>query len=239
MALEEFRKKFSKAMMELTGTFVLVLTIQLSAATPALAPFAIALALLSAIYAGAPISGAHYNPAISLSVFARGKLGLQDLLTYWLFQTAGGVLGALTGGLIAGSLTALAVGPGFHFVQAFLAELVFTTVLCFVVLATATSSRVAGNGYFGAAIAFVVFAGAATVGRVSGGGFNPAVTLGLGLVKHFWKLPYMLWCVLAQLSGGLLGAFLFYVVDPEEFAHFSDEAHGLVDEARALLPSRS
>ena len=56
------------------------------------------------------------------------------------------------------------------------AEFLYTFALVFVILNVATSEATAGNGYYGAAIAFVVLAGALTVGGISGGSFNPAVT---------------------------------------------------------------
>lgn len=83
-----------------------------------------------------------------------------------------------------------------------------------------------------------MFVGAVAVGPISGGAFNPAVALGLGLVKHFWKIGYLLWVVLANLLGGIAGAACFYIVAPDEFAHFGEEAHGLMGEARSLLPSQ-
>ena len=56
------------------------------------------------------------------------------------------------------------------------AEFLYTFALVFVILNVATSEVTEGNDYYGAAIAFVVFAGALTVGEISGGSFNPAVT---------------------------------------------------------------
>ena len=60
--------------------------------------------------------------------------------------------------------------------QALGAEFLYTFALVFVILNVATSEATEGNGYYGAAIAFVVLAGALTVGGISGGSFNPAVT---------------------------------------------------------------
>ena len=60
--------------------------------------------------------------------------------------------------------------------QALGAEFLYTFALVFVILNVATSEATEGNGYYGAAIAFVVLAGALTVGEFSGGSFNPAVT---------------------------------------------------------------
>lgn len=136
--------------MELIGAAALVLTIQITVSNGlSAAPLAIALVLTAAIYAGFPISGGHYNPAISFAVFARGKLPLDEMLTYWVFQVAGGTGGALLGAIIGGKFTSLTIGDGYHFLQAFLVEFVFTALLCFVVLAVATNSKVEGNSYYG------------------------------------------------------------------------------------------
>lgn len=150
MALEEFRVRFGKAMTELIGTAMLVMTIQLSVANElTTAPIVIGLVLVALVYAGFPISGAHFNPAISLAVFLRGKITLNEMLLYWIFQVGGGVLGALLGGLIIGKFATLAVGVGYSVLQAFLAEFVFTALLCFTVLAVATNSKAEGNSYYG------------------------------------------------------------------------------------------
>lgn len=150
MALEEFRVRFGKAMMELVGTAMLVMTIQLSVAnTIPAAAFVIGLVLVALVFAGGPVSGAHYNPAISLAVFLRGKINLHEMLVYWIFQIGGGLLGALLGGVIVGKFADISIGPGYNFLQAFLAELVFTALLCFVVLGVATNSKAEGNSYYG------------------------------------------------------------------------------------------
>lgn len=78
------------------------------------------------------------------------------------------------------------------------------------------------------AIGLVVLVGAATVGPVSGGAFNPAVALGLVLVKHFWRLGYVIWVVLAELLGALGGAMIFYLCVPDEFEHVGEEARNLL-----------
>lgn len=216
--MSDFRARFGKASMELLGTAILVLTIQLAVANASsLAPLAIGGVLMTIVYAGGPISGAHYNPAVSLAIFVRGKMSLHEMAVYWLFQIGGGYLGGLLGGIIANSFAIISLGDGFGTTQALLGEVVFTLILCFVVLAVATNSKVADNHYYGAAIGLVVLVGAFTVGPISGGAFNPAVALGLCLSKGFANLSYVLAVVVANLLGGLAAAACFYVVAPDEF----------------------
>ena len=217
--LEEFRTQFGKALMEAIGTMVLLLTIQLSADAPSSdkAPMAIGVVLAAIIYAGAPISGAHYNPAVSLAVMLRGKQSLGDMLLYWIFQLLGGTCGAWIGMIISGTAVNISNGAKFAPYQAFLAEVCFAFILCFVVLGTATNSKTTGNGFYGAAIGLTVTAGAVSVGQESGGAFNPAVALGLSIVKGFDRFTYCVTTAMADLLGGAIAAGAFYMVAPDQF----------------------
>lgn len=150
MALQEFRLRFGKFMMEFIGTLLFVLTIQIAVSGAiSAAAFAIGLSLVVLVYVGGPISGGHYNPAISLCIFARGKMSMKEMLMYWLFQVCGAIVGALLGGVIVGKFVTLSLGDGYFLLQAFLAELCFTAFLCFTVLGVATNSKVDGNMYYG------------------------------------------------------------------------------------------
>jgi aquaporin Z len=195
----------------------LLFTIQVSAGKP-LAPLAIGGILITLVYAGGPISGGHYNPAVSLAVQLRGKLSLHELILYWLFQLLGGYLGALVGGIVAGGrFGEVTVGKEVSTTQAFLAELVFTFILCLVVLCVATHSKAATiyNSYYGAAIGLVVAAGTVAVGPVSGAAFNPAVVLGLAITKVHMT-GYTITVVVANLLGGVAAAAAFFMVAPGE-----------------------
>eukprot|EP00172_Hildenbrandia_rubra_P002638 Plantae.Rhodophyta-Hildenbrandia_rubra.ctg3635.p1 GENE.Plantae.Rhodophyta-Hildenbrandia_rubra.ctg3635~~Plantae.Rhodophyta-Hildenbrandia_rubra.ctg3635.p1 ORF type:complete len:243 (+),score=49.02 Plantae.Rhodophyta-Hildenbrandia_rubra.ctg3635:147-875(+) len=241
MALEEFRSKFGKLLMELVGAFVLTLTIQAALVGKVEAPaLAIGVAFAIAIYIGGPISGGHYNPAITLAVFLRGKISANEGLLYWLFQILGAILGALVGLLVTGGAWVPTVGPHHNIVQAFLAEMIFTAILALAFLATATSSKVENNQYYGAAVGLTAFVAASSIAHVSGAVLNPAVSIGLYLAKGaLHKVVYILWIILAQLVGAVLGACAFYLVDPEEFSHFASEAHGMLDERRGLISGQS
>lgn len=147
------------------------------------APFAIGLSLALLVYMGGHLSGAHYNPAVSLALVVRGKLSFFDFLPYLIAQITGAFVGAamvlaLTG-KVFGPLPAEGVDP----VRAMLAEALFTCLLCLVVLHTATVAKVEGNSYYGLAIGGSVTVGAICVGPISGAALNPAVALGPAVVR--------------------------------------------------------
>ena len=202
-----------KLIVEAIGTFFLVLTIGQVVLEPgagALAPLAIGAALMVMVYAGGHISGGHYNPAVTLGVFLRGRASAAELGGYWIAQLLGAVFAALVTDYLKPDsvLTAgeLAVGP------AFVAEFLFTFALVYVVLNVATARGTSGNSYFGLAIGFTVLVGAYSVGAISGGAFNPAVAvgitvLGLSAASSLWVL------IVADLLGGAAAALLFNALD--------------------------
>jgi hypothetical protein len=84
-----------KYVTEFIGTFGLVFTVGCAVMSGSpLAPLAIGAALMVFIYAGGHISGGHYNPAVTLGVFLRGKLPRSDVGPYWIAQLAGAFLAA-------------------------------------------------------------------------------------------------------------------------------------------------
>lgn len=168
---------------ELVGTFFLVFVVGMAAISgTAAAPLAIGSTLMVMVYMGGHVSGAHYNPAVSVGVFLRGKLEAGDLVPYLVAQLAGGVLAGLAVLVIAGDTFAPAPAADAGLVPVLLAEILFTFALVLVILAVATHPDTEGNSYYGLAIGFTVAAGAWAVGPVSGGVFNPAVGLGPILV---------------------------------------------------------
>jgi aquaporin Z len=209
-----------KYLMELIGTFFLVLTVGctiIGAANNMIPPLAIGAALMVMIYAGGHISGGHYNPAVTLGVWLRGKCETADVIPYWISQFLGASLAAMATGVLKANtpVTALAMTPG----PGFLAEFLFTFALVFVVLNSATSKDTTGNSFYGLAIGFTVMVGAYAVGAISGAAFNPAVAFAaclLGLVA--WK---SLWIyIFANLLSGALAAWVFRVLNPEDVERF-------------------
>ena len=206
-----------KAMMELVGAFFLVLVIGLCVIAPGaggMAPVAIGAMLMVMVYAGGPISGGHYNPAVTLAVWLRGKCSADDARAYVIAQLIGAALAAGVVGILKHGSLVVAMSP--RPVPALLAETLFTFALAFVVLSVATAKKSAGNSYFGLAIGLTVTASAYAAGGISGGVFNPAVALGVTLMGLI--APGSLWIfLLANLAGGALAARVFRLVNPDEF----------------------
>ena len=87
----------AKFLTEFIGTFFLVFTIGLTVIAPGagdLAPLAIGAALMVMIFAGGHVSGAHYNPAVTLAVFIRGRCTAADVMSYWIAQVLGAAVAA-------------------------------------------------------------------------------------------------------------------------------------------------
>src|SRR3989442_7418594 len=103
----------NKYLTELIGTFFLVLTVGMASGD--LAPLAIGSVLMVMIYAGGHISGGHFNPAVTLAAFVRGRCPKSDVAPYLVAQVGGAALSALTVSLLKGdagnSARAINIGP--------------------------------------------------------------------------------------------------------------------------------
>ena len=205
-----------KYIVEFIGTFFLVFVIGLCVLDPGaatLAPLAIGSILMVMVYAGGYISGAHYNPAVTLGVWLRGKCELKDAFCYIIAQ----ILAALTASLLVLKLKAGSGIPAanFNVSHALIAEFIFTFALVYVVLNVATSKKTAGNSYYGLAIGFTVMSSAYAIGNISGCAINPAVAVGL-TVMGLSKLSNLWVFIVANFAAGALAAGVFKTINPEE-----------------------
>src|SRR3954466_15358193 len=129
----------NKYIAEFIGTFFLVLTFGctvIPAATGVVAPLAIGAALMVMVYAGGHVSGAHFNPAVTLAVFVRGRCEARDVIPYWIAQLAAGVLAALVAMFLVGkSGTPMEIK---NVPAALVAEFLYTFALAYVVVNSAT-----------------------------------------------------------------------------------------------------
>ena len=204
-----------KYLTEFIGTFFLVLTIGLVVtAGSQLAPIAIGLSLMIMVYMGGHVSGAHYNPAVSLAALIRGALPAAEFVPYVLSQIAGALVAALAVNLMTGQTFAPQPGATVGTLAMLLAEILYTFALALVVLNVATSAKTQGNSYYGLAIGLTVTVGAFAVGGISCGAFNPAVgigptvinaTMGGGTWRYLWLY------LVGPFAGAILAALVFRV----------------------------
>jgi aquaporin Z len=205
-----------KFLVEFIGTFFLAMTVGMTvigAAAGALAPVAIGSALMIMVYAGGHVSGGHYNPAVTLAVWLRGRFATADVLPYWISQ----ILGALAASAVVLFLKgdSMASPAEIKAEPALIAEFLGTFALCYVVLNVATAKATAGNSNYGLAIGFTVMVMAYSLGGVSGGAFNPAVATGI-TVMHLEKAANFWIYLLGNLGGGAVAALTFKFVNPED-----------------------
>jgi len=176
-----------KYIVEFIGTFFLVLTVVLTVNGTAghMAPLAIGSILMVMIFAGGHISGGHFNPAVTLGVWIRGRCETADVPGYVIAQILGGVLASFIGKYLLDFIpgtSGINSGGAFDFVGGAVAEFLGTFALVWTVLHTATAKGTEGNSFYGIAIGFTVMACAYGLGGVTGGAFNPAVATGISVI---------------------------------------------------------
>lgn len=197
-----------KLFIELFGTYFLVLIIGLSSGNP----IAVGFGLMILVYCGAHVSGAHYNPAVTLAMLVQKEISPLDSVKYFLSQTLGSTLAALS---ICLMNTNMQVQPvlGDSIYPIFFSEIIFTFLLVFVILNVATHPNLKGNSFYGLAIGLTVMAGIFSVGPISGAVFNPAVSLGpsiIDIVTGNGISHYFLWYyIVFPLIGSILAVLSF------------------------------
>jgi len=216
----------SRLVSEFLGTYMLVLTVGLNVIGGSKAPvWSIAASLMCMIFALGSCSGAHFNPAVSVAISfsGRGKISSADMSKYIGAQLVGGILASITYTIMEkGAVFPLQPGAGHTWISAYLAEMVFTFLLCFVVLSVATVENVLTN-FFGLAIGSCVTAGGYAIGAVSGGSLNPAVSTGIALssLAGGHGIFHLFLYIIFELLGAVLAAVLFKVTHESEYNKMS------------------
>jgi aquaporin Z len=217
MVSKESRHKYAA---EIMGTFMLVFTASLvtelgkqggdASATALFGPTSIGCMLMVMIYALGPISGGHFNPAVSFAMLVQSRAPPQTMIIYMIVQLASGCLAGLSSNILFGANPELQpnyddFGATNAFFGSLVVEFMFTFMLCFVAL-NCSSKALEKKTYHGVAIGFVIIAGGYGGGKISGGAFNPAVVFGLakfGFVNIFLVPAY---CG-SELAGALFAVF--------------------------------
>jgi len=224
--LNAFGHKTAPYAIEFMGTFYLVLAVgcvaRATAPDPDFGGLAVGSTLMVLVFLGGHISGAHYNPAVTLGVWMAGhtELTFGKLFGYWIVQFFGGFLGGVCAKSLTNVTVVLAPGPNATDRQAVSAEMLWTFILVTVVLNVATTKVSKANSYFGLGIGFTVMAGAYSVGNISGAVFNPAV--GTGIVGA-WTIysdgyTHKLWIYfVGPFIGASAASLYFRITNPQEY----------------------
>ena len=141
----------------------------------------------------------------------RGRCPASDVVPYWVSQVLGAMVAAFVAMFLVGRPSGAPLSPPVG--PAFVAEFLFALALVYVVLNVATAKGTAGNSFYGLAIGFTVLTGAFAVGGVSGGAFNPAVAVGVGIMGLVSMTS--IWIhIVANLLGGAAAAAAFLTINP-------------------------
>lgn len=179
---------------------------------------AFGLAVMMMAYTVGPVSGAHLNPAVSLSLLSAGKISPLHFGIAVVAQIVGAILGvsvvymiasAQPDYAVAGGIAANSVATGFNVSVAIIAEMVATFLLCFVVLNTTNHNFPAGFG--GLVAGLTLTAGIMVIGPITNAAINP--TRALATAVYDTATMSELWIfVVGPFAGALLAAIVYKVV---------------------------
>jgi MIP family channel proteins len=210
---------FKKSLAEFIGTFTLVFagcgSLMVAerfpgTLAPSVIPVVFGLAVAVMIYAVGHISGAHFNPAVTLAFAAARHFPFNEVLAYWAAQLTGAfsALAILVtilplGQTFGATLPRVAFGPAIAW------EVILTFFLMFVIVAVATDTRAVGT-MAGAAIGGTVMLAAWVGGPVTGASMNPARSLAPAIFAG--RLDVMGIYILGPCLGAVLAALLYEAI---------------------------
>jgi glycerol uptake facilitator protein len=178
--------------------------------------FGLAIAIMAYVFGH--ISGTHINPAVSIAMWATGRLPAMDTIYYIVAQLIGASLASLSVVFLWGSLAtgngygSTTMGPGVNYLQAIGLEAVATFFLVLAIMGTAVDKR-APAGFAGLAIGLTAALGIMSTGNLTGASLNPARTFGPYLAStlfsgqnFWWQFPIY---IIGPIVGALAAAFLY------------------------------
>jgi aquaporin NIP len=160
------------------------------------------------------ISGAHFNPAVTIAFAVTRHFPWREVVYYVFAQLLGAVVGALTLQLLFGSVAGLGVTlPSGSVLQSFWLEILLSAVLMFVIISVATDTKAVGTPA-ALAIGFTVALDALWGGPISGASMNPARSFGPALIAGVWEHQWLYW--LAPIIGAVIGALIYqWIREPQ------------------------
>jgi aquaporin Z len=199
---------------EFVGTFILVLSVVCAGAQPAqaaLAPFAVVGVITGLIFAFGHISGAIFNPAVSIALILRGRLGVQEALEFAVAQLLAAIAASLTGRVLYGVSIAPSISAPLavaNWLRAALSEVLWTGIIVTMVLHAGTTKAMEGNDVAPVAIMMAVFGCIVCASGASAAGFNPAACTGMWLAKAMTGGGFSAYHVSLYFVGPIVGSVL-------------------------------
>lgn len=206
-----------EAIAEGIGTFILVFAgtgavmvnqISGGAVTHLGISFVFGAVVAALIYTLGHLSGAHFNPAVTLAFWASGFFPKRRVLPYILAQSAGAITASAVLLLALGSVANLGATLPLNgnWLQSLILETILTFVLMFVILGSGLDRR-APIGFAGLAIGLTVGVEAAFMGPITGASMNPVRSLGPAFVGGMWQHHWVYW--VAPILGAQLAVLVY------------------------------
>jgi len=175
---------------------------------------ATAAGLFAIILMFGPVSGGHFNPAISIGFWVTKRIGTIEVFLYWAAQILGGIAAAflLKGIIPQETWRAVALGTpelvrDFSTLSAMLLEAVASFFLVLVFFATSVDERGAFRSIAGFGIGLTITLGILVIAPFTGAAMNPARALGPALASNHWTNWGVYW--IGPLAGGFLAGLLY------------------------------
>lgn len=181
------------------------------------------LAITGVVAAVGGISGAHVNPAVTISLAAIGNIGWNDVPGYIVSQLTGSLVAVLVAGALLGDVANLGAclpGAGITEGAALITEIVLTFFLMFVIASVATDPGSAGRGMAPLVIGLTVTVNILVGGPLSGAAMNPARWFGPAVIGSNYTAAWIY--LVGPLVGAGLGAFAYQFVRAR--AKFRDQS---------------
>ena len=216
---------YKKCLAEFIGTFFLVFVGNCAIIINALSKnpighigvaLAFGLIIFIMVFSCGDISGAHFNPAVTIAFYISGKLKIKDVVTYIASQLLGAIAASFLLRVIFGEINRLSITlPSLQISKkavpiSLVLEIIFTCLLMFVIMSVEDHPKV-GTALSGLVVGMTVFVGALIAGPISGGSFNPARSLGPSIVSSDYR--YIWLYILSPMIGACLGASLYMFED--------------------------
>jgi aquaporin Z len=200
-------KKYS---IEFLGTFFLLLISALADN-----PIAIGVGLAVLCYIGGHISGAHYNPAVSIAMVIRGEINKVECGKFILSQVLGAVFASFVYFLITNNVFEIQPSSETTLSQFLIAEFIFTFLLVITILFVGTHPKLKGNQFYGAVIGLSVMTSQYSIGEISSSVLNPAISIGPALFNLVngegsnMSLAFSPYYISITIISGVFAAYMF------------------------------